>query len=135
MPNFDDMSLLELKELAKENNIKNISKLKKEELITILKQVINYEENSNDDLDNSNYDNDFAEEIGKKEIIERKYDKNGEPIVDYKLTNETDEITEIPDDKPSNPSIKLMELVIPATQMIVNKTEIISLWITMPNGK
>ena len=30
----------------------------------------------------------------KKEIVERKYDKNGDPIVDYKLTNETDEIVE-----------------------------------------
>ncbi|MEI3356282.1 MAG: Rho termination factor N-terminal domain-containing protein [Clostridia bacterium] len=40
MLNFDKLTLTELKELAKENNIKNISKLKKDELITVLKQIL-----------------------------------------------------------------------------------------------
>ncbi len=79
MPNLEDLTLAELKNLAKENNVKNISKLKKEDLITVLSQIlINNTENITE----------------KKEIVERKYDKNGDPIVDYKLTNETDEIVE-----------------------------------------
>lgn len=36
MINLEDKTLAELKELAKENNIKNISKLKKEELVQVL---------------------------------------------------------------------------------------------------
>ena len=30
----------------------------------------------------------------KKTFLERQYDENGEPIIDYKLTNEGDEIVE-----------------------------------------
>lgn len=81
MINLEEKTLTELKELAKENNIKNISKLKKEDLITVLSQIL---------INNTNTEN-ITE---KKEIVERKYDKNGDPIVDYKLTNETDEIVE-----------------------------------------
>ena len=81
MPNLEDLTLAELKNLAKENNVKNISKLKKEDLITVLSQIL---------INNTNTEN-ITE---KKEILERKYDKNGDPIVDYKLTNETDEIVE-----------------------------------------
>ncbi len=84
MLNIEEMTLLELKELAKENNIKNISKLKKEELITVLKQVINEPEEATP--------KDTIQE--EKEIVERHYNENGEPIVDYKLTNEGDEIVE-----------------------------------------
>ena len=40
MQDLEEMNLTELKKIAKENNIKNISKLKKDELITILKQVL-----------------------------------------------------------------------------------------------
>ena len=39
MPDLENMTLLELKNFAKEHNIKNISKLKKEELVSLLKQV------------------------------------------------------------------------------------------------
>ena len=39
MQNLEDMTITELKKIAKENNIKNISKLKKEELIEILNQI------------------------------------------------------------------------------------------------
>ena len=39
MSNLESMTLIELKKLAKENNIRNISKLKKEELINILEQI------------------------------------------------------------------------------------------------
>ena len=87
---LEDMTLLDLKSLAKEHNIKNISKLKKEELITILKQVLGDNEQSllhPLDENNENNQND-------KHETERQYDSNGEPIIDYKLTNEGDEIVE-----------------------------------------
>ena len=90
MPNFNDMTLAELKELAKENNVKNISKLKKEELITVLSSIVNYDEEDKV-VENSSENFEIKE---KKEPVERKYDENGEPIVDYKLTNENDVIVE-----------------------------------------
>ena len=65
MPNLEDLTLAELKNLAKENNVKNISKLKKEDLITVLSQIL---------INNTNTEN-ITE---KKEIVERKYDKNNE---------------------------------------------------------
>ena len=40
MPELEKMTLADLKSLAKENNIKNISKLKKEDLIEILEQIL-----------------------------------------------------------------------------------------------
>ena len=56
MIDLEEMSLTDLKALAKEHNIKNISKLKKEELIAVLKQIINPsleadKEDENNDLD------------------------------------------------------------------------------------
>ena len=87
MQDLESMTLVELKELAKENNVKNISKLKKEDLITVLSSIISAEEKDVEEIDY----NDIPE---KKEPVERKYDENGEPIVDYKLTNENDVIVE-----------------------------------------
>ena len=92
MPNFNDMTLAQLRELAKENNVKNISKLKKEELITVLNSIINYEKD--DILNDIEEDDEYSNIKEKKDPIERKYDENGEPIVDYKLTNENDVIVE-----------------------------------------
>lgn len=86
MLNIEEMTLLELKELAKEHNLKNISKLKKDELITVLKQII-----STKPSEKMQY-NDKTEEI--EEENKRQYDANGEPIVDYKLTSDGDEIVE-----------------------------------------
>ena len=37
--NYDDMTLVELRKIAKDNNIKNISKLKKAELIEAIKSL------------------------------------------------------------------------------------------------
>lgn len=85
MQNLEEMTLLELKALAKENNIKNITKLKKEDLITVLKQVIK--------TDNEINQVEIEEKIEKKPV-ERHYNANGDAIVDYKLTNEGDEIVE-----------------------------------------
>ena len=88
---LEEMTLTKLKALAKEHNIKNISKLKKEELITVLKQVIgDPDENSESSNDTEKEEN----ELEEKEVTERHYDENGDPIVDYKLTNEGDEIVE-----------------------------------------
>ena len=86
MSELENMTLLELKNFAKEQNIKNISKLKKEELITLLKQIQQSSE-------------------PKKEVIEEpkeiRYDENDEEqlevndtIIDYKVTNEDDQIVE-----------------------------------------
>ena len=83
MLDLNEMTLTELKELAKQNNIKNISKLKKEELIIVLKQVV---KNENDNIK----DNNVSENIK----VERQYDENGNSIVDYKLTNDGDSIVE-----------------------------------------
>ena len=86
MLNLNELTINELKELAKENNIKNISKLKKEELIHILQLVVKQ--------DNQNNNKSSNEIETESESIERQYDENGEPIVDYKLTNEGDSIVE-----------------------------------------
>ena len=83
MIDLNSMTLSELKDLAKENNIKNISKLKKEDLIAVLHQVLNTNLTSNS--------NDIKEEINEEK---HHYDINGEPIVDYKLTTDGDEIVE-----------------------------------------
>ena len=80
MINLEDKTLAELKELAKENNIKNISKLKKEELVQVLEQVINSETIS-------------TTEITKKNETDIKEDENDNQE-GYKLTNEGDEIVE-----------------------------------------
>ncbi len=67
---YSDLSLAELKEKAKEQGVKNISKLKKDELIELLSSQEEASiDNTKDDLDNSK-------------------DQG------YKLTNEGDEITE-----------------------------------------
>ena len=79
MSNLQDMTLVELRNLAKENNIKNISKLKKEDLITVLDQIISEEKHHNNKTNN----NEEQEEVKNP----TQYDSNGEPIVDYKIIN------------------------------------------------
>ena len=85
MSKYEDMSLTDLKNIAKEYNIKNVSKLKKDELIEVLKQVLD-----NDDFDSAPK----IEENIESSTIERQYDSNGDPIIDYKLTTDGDEIIE-----------------------------------------
>lgn len=80
MINLEEKTLNELKELAKENNIKNISKLKKEDLIEVLSQVLN-----NDSIVTN------TTNFGNNEII---LDNNEQELSGYKLTNEGDEIVE-----------------------------------------
>ena len=89
---LENMTLIRLRSLAKKHNIKNISKLKKDELITVLKQVMGESENEIEIAEKEKNENN--DDIEEKEVAERHYDENGEPIIDYKLTNEGDEIVE-----------------------------------------
>lgn len=84
MLDIESMTLMDLKSLAKEYNIRNISKLKKDELITVLKQITNQ-------VNSTIPEEEDEEEIERRQ---RQYDENGEPIVDYKLTSDGDEIVE-----------------------------------------
>ena len=52
-----------------------------------------------------------------------KIDISGEPFSTNIINNDTADITEIPADKPSNPSIKLIALVTPTIQPIVKIIE------------
>ena len=71
--NYEDMSLLELREMAKEKELKNFSKMKKQELIDALKEVIVDEKNDEEQI----------KPIANKEV-------EGS----YKPNNENDEIAE-----------------------------------------
>jgi len=77
--NIENYTLVELRQLAKEKDIKNVSKLKKEELIELLNNINN--------TDTTN--NEFEEIIDEKETVNSTINQNG-----YKLTNEDDEIVE-----------------------------------------
>ena len=82
MLNLEEKTLTELKELAKENNIKNISKLKKEELVQVLEQVINTSTEA-------------SRSIKKiEEKSEETTQTEGQEISGSKLTTEGDEIVE-----------------------------------------
>ena len=70
--NFEEMSINDLKQLAKEKGLKNISKLKKNELIEMLEE---------DDSNN--------EEIKRMDNLQNNEDDSG-----YKITNEGDTISE-----------------------------------------
>ncbi len=65
--NLEEKSINELKEIAKEKGIKNISKLKKQELLEILDNSINEENNEN--ILNNNLDN----KEDDKKVIEGNY--------------------------------------------------------------
>ena len=90
MSELENMTLLELRNFAKEQNIKNISKLKKEELIILLKQIQKTSEPKQEET-----------QPVIKERKEVKYDENddeqievNESIIDYKVTNDDDQIVE-----------------------------------------
>ena len=87
MSELENMTLLELRNFAKEQNIKNISKLKKEELVMLLKQVeetCKPQEKEKPKEDEIKYDRDDEEQ----------FEEVGESVIDYKVTNEDDEIVE-----------------------------------------
>ena len=106
MPNLQEMTLTDLRQLAKTFNIKNISKLKKEELIEILTQIFkekkkkqeanNKEQIRTEKTENEKtvHENKTSDDEDETEKTQTEYDENGEPIIAYKLTNEGDEIVE-----------------------------------------
>ena len=103
MPNLQEMTLTDLRQLAKTFNIKNISKLKKEELIEILTQIFKEEQkkqeaNNKEQIRTENektvHENKTSDDEDETEKTQTEYDENGEPIIAYKLTNEGDEIVE-----------------------------------------
>ena len=101
MLDLDSLTLLELKKLAKENNIRNIAKLKKEELIEVLKSIENNKfENEVEDYDDINEENE-AEGIEEPVETRRHYDDSDDEVeleeqnsVAYQVNNEEDEIIE-----------------------------------------
>ena len=72
MIDLKEMKLSELKEFAKEKNVKNISKLKKEELLKVLEQLLKEDKNSENNQ------------------VKPKIETSG----GYKITNEDDKIVE-----------------------------------------
>ena len=84
MSELENMTLLELRNFAKEQNIKNISKLKKEELVMLLNQV----------AETSKPQEKIKEEIKYDKNDEEQFEQIGESVIDYKVTNEDDEIVE-----------------------------------------
>ena len=102
MANLEELTMTRLKALAKQHNIKNISKLKKDELIAVLNQVMGEDDEPvippvKEETKQETKEVKVSEESNtteEKEIPERQYDENGEPIIDYKLTNEGDQIVE-----------------------------------------
>ena len=96
MSGLEEMTLAELRKIAKEQNIKNISKLKKDELIQVLI-----------DLQKSINEQKEEEEKHERNVIRvplkyknYKYDSTDddidieEDVIDYKVTNDEDEIVE-----------------------------------------
>ena len=96
MSELDNLTLLQLKQLAKENNIRSVSKLKKEELIDILSKI-------NGTVEEKPY---FTKnEVKVEPEIEKKYDaaddeaeaeenELAESVISYQVNNEEDEIVE-----------------------------------------
>jgi transcription termination factor Rho len=79
MENLENYTLVELRQLAKEKGIKNVSKLKKEELIEYLTNI--------QGETTSQSEEEVSTEIPKKE-------ENVDNNTGYKVTNEEDEIVE-----------------------------------------
>ena len=95
MSELEEMTLTELREIAKEQNIKNVSKLKKEELIEVLIDVqrarnkaAQIEKAREQEVEKSEIKYDEGDELDISETMA------GDPNVGYKLTNEEDQIVE-----------------------------------------
>ena len=84
MTNFENMTLIELKNIEKEKNIKNISKLKKEELINMLNDL---EKNTLNKAKELRYDSDDKDQLEDVNGVE-------DSSVEYKVTNNEDKIIE-----------------------------------------
>ncbi len=92
MSDLENMTLLELRNFAKEKNIKNISKLKKDELVALLKQIA--ETSKPHETHENKSELDKESEIRYDKNDEEQFDEINESVVDYKVTNEDDEIVE-----------------------------------------
>ena len=85
MSELENMTLLELRNFAKEQNIRNISKLKKEELIELLKQVAETskpQEKPTEEKTEIRYDKNDEEQLG---VWDGYIDDIVEQIRDYVL--------------------------------------------------
>ena len=101
MPELESLTLLELKKLAKENNIRNISKLKKEELIEVLKSIQSnsFKEDYEDEIIEEDEDCFIEEQETERK---QRYDAGDDEVesleeqsaVAYQVNNEEDEIIE-----------------------------------------
>ena len=87
--NFENCTLVELRQLAKEKGIKNVSKLKKDELLEMLEDLQNKQEKYHYVKTIKVEDNNENVEDEIKNISNGQEDNSG-----YKLTNEDDEIVE-----------------------------------------
>ena len=86
MSDLENMTLLELRNFAKEHNIKNISKLKKEELIVLLNQIKDSSKPKVEENDELRYDENDDDQMG--ELSE------ASSTIEYKVTNDDDQIVE-----------------------------------------
>ena len=88
--NLEDMTLVELRQLAKEKGVSNVSKLKKDELI----ELLNNSTNSNEDVEN----NEENSNENKRFYPHLRDDFDEGPTLEagkgYKLTSEDDRIVE-----------------------------------------
>ena len=100
--NLENHTLVELRQMAKEEGIKNSSKLKKEELIEELSKILTNKEGQASSNDQDNMENTSKE---KEEVYEEDFETIGssesttdnevrEPGGTYKITNADDQIIE-----------------------------------------
>lgn len=90
--NLEDATLVELRQLAKEQNIKNVSKLKKEELIEILENnSINKDNETDENVEKANSQRRFYPLVNEEITPEGPQLEAGEG---YKLTSEDDRIVQ-----------------------------------------
>ena len=92
MSNLENMTLIELKKLAKENNIRNISKLKKEELIDILSEIHEVQEEQS-----ITQEPEVLSQVKKYDAADDEADAEAEvqeSVISYQVNNEEDEIIE-----------------------------------------
>lgn len=86
--NLDNCTLVELRQLAKENGVKNTSKLKKEELIEIVSNILVQEEEKGQVQVNTELN------LEENKSLENIKNEINEPSEGYKITNADDEIVE-----------------------------------------
>lgn len=99
MSSLENKTLAELKVIAKENNLKNVSTMKKEEILEVLNTILkdtkkNIEAKNLGENTSEKSDNATNSIIPKKTENIRNYDEFGNPIAEYKLTSKDDNIVQ-----------------------------------------